>query len=288
MDLNPTSAQLTMYIEYLSQHLRSPQSVKNYLSAVNFIHRHFGLDCHAMQSHQVLNMLRAVNHTLRSPVIPTMPVSLPLLHNIIQACHQLGTWGLVVKCAFLFCFFGFLRQSNVAPRSPQLLDVTRDTLRTDVQASPRGLLLTLKWSKTHQGAHQPIYIPLPLIRGSSLCPTRAFHQMCTAFPSTSSTTPLLIYSSPTKLHTIVTSRMLSRQLHRILRTLQLPPSRYTLHSFRKGGATLCHSLGISVEKIKLHGTWTSDSVFTYITPSHNPHSDIPAAMSQAALAHIHQ
>jgi hypothetical protein len=281
LDINPSPSQLTLYIEYLSLNLRSAQSVRNYVSAVSLIHRQLGLDFSGMQTYPVTNMLRAVDRTLRSPILPKLPVTIPLLYKLISACQKLGTWGLVFKCAILFCFFVFLRQSNVAPRSLHLWDSTRDTLRSDVQATTHGLLLRLKWSKTHQGAHSPLYIPLPDIRGSPLCPTRAFQHMCRCFPTTTPTTPLLIYGSPGTSTAVVTSRMLADQLRILIIQLRLPPSRYTLHSLRQGGATFCHSLGIPVEQIKAHGTWKSDTVWTYINPTHSDRSIIPATMSQA-------
>ena len=142
VDINPSPAQLTLYIEYLSQNLRSAQSVRNYLSAINFIHKYLGLKCPSLQAYQVTTMLRAVNHTLRSPILPKLPITVPILYKLIDCCKQLGTWGLVLQCALLFCFFGFLRQSNVAPRSAQLFDPTRDTLRSDLQASCRVIAKT--------------------------------------------------------------------------------------------------------------------------------------------------
>ena len=283
-DLHPSPAQITWYIEYLSQNLRSAQSVRNYVSAISLIHKHLNLECASLQSHQVVTMLRAVNQTLRSPILPKLPITVQLLNKLVLCCHQLGTWGLVVQCALLFCFFGFLRQSNVAPRSPQLLDVTRDTLRSDVHVSPQGIRLKLKWSKTHQGAQHPIYIPLPRIQGSHLCPVRAFHLMCAAFPAQSSKTPLLVYSCTGPPTTVVTTGMLAAQLRRLIIKLRLPPTRYTLHSLRKGGATFCHSLGIPVEQIKAHGTWTTDTVWQYINPATSHTSLIPVTMSRAILS----
>jgi hypothetical protein len=201
-----------MYIEYLSQNLRSAQSVRNYLSAVNLIHKHLGLECPALQAYQVSMMLRAVNHTLRSPILPKLPITVAILYKLINCSQHLGTWGLVFQCALLFCFFGFLRQSNIAPRSLHLFDPTRDTLRSDVKSSSHGLLLRLKWSKTHQGAHPEIHIPLPRIQGSGLCPTRAFQRMCAVFPTTSPAMPLLVYGSLGQPATLVTTRMLAKQL----------------------------------------------------------------------------
>jgi hypothetical protein len=277
-DLNPSPQQVTWYLEYLSQNLRSSQTVKNYLSAIAFLHRQFGLECTALHSHQVTTMLRAIDHTLRSPIIQKLPITIPILVNIVHLCDQLGTWGLIMKCAVLFCFFGFLRQSNVAPRSPQLHDRTRDTMRSDVNITHHGLVLRLKWTKTHQRAHTPVFIRLPRISGSALCPTAAYQQMCVAWPTLSSRSPLLFYTNSCQPATVVTTRMLANQFRNFIHRLHLPPHTYTLHSLRKGGATLCHTLGLPIEQIKAHGTWSSDVVWTYIDPST---SAVSSAMSRA-------
>ena len=277
-DINPSPQQLTWYLEYLSQNLKSTQSVKNYLSAVGFLHRQLGLQCPALQSYQVSSMLRAIEHTLRPPIIQKLPVDVPMLFQLVRLCNQLGTWGLIVKCAILFCFFGFLRQSNVAPRSPQLLDCSRDTLRSDVRVNTQGLLVRLKWTKTHQGSHKPVFISLPRIEGSILCPTRAYTQMVAAIPTRSAASPLLYYNNKGQPPTIVTTRMLAHQFQQLLVRLKLPPHVYTLHSLRKGGATLCHTMGMPLDKIKSHGTWSSDAVWSYINPDT---TDISKAMLKA-------
>ena len=284
-DVHPSPAQLTLYLEYLCRYLRSAQSIKNYLSAVGFIHRELGLECVALHSHQVHNMLRAIDNTLRAPIVPRQPITIPILLKLVQLCQRLGTWGLVFKCAILFCFFGFLRQSNIAPRSPHLFDPSRDTLRADVKYSQHGLTVRLKWTKTRQGSQQPIFIPLPRIPGSPLCPTQAFRQMSTCFPSTSANTPLLIYRSPGQPVITVTSRMLSNQLRQLIHQLQLPQSTFTLHSLRKGGATYCHTIGVPLELIKSHGTWASDAVWSYLNPTLADKSIVSTTMSKAVLQH---
>ena len=283
--LHPSPAQLTLYLEYLAQNLRSSQSVKNYLSAVSYIHKQLGLECTALQSHQVITMIRAIDHTLRSPLLPTVPISLQVLYSLVTLCNQLGTWGLVCKCAFLFCFFGFLRQSNVAPRSPQLFDSSRDTCRSDVKSTQQGLSLRLKWTKTNQGAHHPHIIPLPRIQGSVLCPTTAFQDMCSAVPSISTNTPLLIHGHPP---VVVTTRLLAKQFKQLILRLRLNPATHTLHSLRKGGATLALSVGITVDQIKAHGTWSSSSVWTYLKPNQIQLSSITHAMAQAARSAHHK
>jgi hypothetical protein len=72
--------------------------------------------------------------------------------------------------------------------------------------------------------------------------------------------------------------MLATQFQKLVQQLKLPPNTYTLHSLRRGGATLCHEMGLPIEQIKSHGTWASDAVWTYINPST---SAISTAMSKA-------
>ena len=38
----------------------------------------------------------------------------------------------------------------------------------------------------------------------------------------------------------------------------------TLHSFRRGGSLLCYKEGASLPDVMLHGTWTTDAVWTYL------------------------
>jgi hypothetical protein len=277
-DINPSPTQLTMYLEYLAQHLKSPQSVKNYLSAVGLIHRQLGLQCTAMLSFPVITMLRAIQHTLRNPILPKLPVSVNMLLQMVQFCQHLGTWGRIMKCALLFSFFGFLRQSNVAPRSHQLFDTTRDTLRSDINVSSQGVTIRLKWTKTHQSSHTPVIIKLPCIQGSPLCPTNAYRLMCITFPTRGRNTPLLYYYPTVHHPAVVTTRMLA-QFRKFIQRLHLPQGRFTLHSLRKGGATLCHAHGVPVDQIKTHGTWASEAVWSYINPD-------TAAISMAMLKAI--
>ena len=45
----------------------------------------------------------------------------------------------------------------------------------------------------------------------------------------------------------------------------LDPKSYSLHSLRRGGATLAFQCGVSSLLIQRHGDWTSDAYLDYIT-----------------------
>jgi hypothetical protein len=103
--VNPTTRQLCLYIEFLAQRFSSPQSIRNYLSAISTLHKQRGSECHAMDSYQVHLMLRALHNTLRRPVHQRLPLPVTVLFDICRVCTTLGQWGLVLRCAVLFCFF---------------------------------------------------------------------------------------------------------------------------------------------------------------------------------------
>jgi hypothetical protein len=233
--INPLESTLTLYIEHLARKFQSPKSVHNYMSSVVLMHKYMGLDCPAAQSFSVRLMLRAIDRTMRHVPTLRLPVSVTILQHLCQLCDTLGTWGAVLKCAILLSFYGFFRQSNLAPLLPHQFDSTRHTTRGDVHQSATGLRVAVKWTKTLQPAMVPVYIPLPSIPGSSLCPLRAYRSMLHAVPSPSPRAPLLLLPSKSGLLTVVTIHQLTTGFNTLTSRLNLPSHRYTFHSLRRGG-----------------------------------------------------
>ena len=58
--------------------------------------------------------------------------------------------------------------------------------------------------------------------------------------------------------------MLRLHLKNILIDLNMDHTKFPFHTFRRSGAILAYNLDINMEEIKRHGTWRSDSVYTYI------------------------
>jgi hypothetical protein len=178
--LQPSQQDICLYLEFLARRFQSPQSVKNYLSAVTLYHKQQDIPCTSLSTFKVQCMIRSLDRTMHHVPNQKEPITLPILHQLCQLILHYGVWGEVLRYAFLFLFFAFLRQSNVAPRSRVDYDPTRHTRRSDVTLTPSGLIIAIKWTKTLQKRGYPVRIPLPRIPGSSLCPTRAFRtdSMC--------------------------------------------------------------------------------------------------------------
>jgi integrase len=283
--LQPSQQDICLYLEFLARRFKSPQSVKNYLSAVTLYHKQKDISCEALSTFKVQCMIRSLDRTMHHVPNQKEPISLTMLHQLSQLTLHYGVWGEVLRCAFLFMFFAFLRQSNIAPRSRADYDPTRHTRRSDVTFTPSGLILDIKWTKTIQKRGHPVRIPLPRIPGSILCPTRAFRTMQLHVPATRTNTPLLVMKNTEGHVVMVTTHNLQQGLCKLVTALGLPPSTYTLHSFRRGGATLAFGAGIPLDLIKGHGTWDSNAVWEYIRTPSDTQSTVPATLAATVLKH---
>jgi hypothetical protein len=205
-----------------------------------------------------------------------------ILHRLILSTFPLGIWGLVFRVAILLSYFGFLRQSNLAPRSSHLFDPSRHTRRRDITVSNLGLHIRLRWTKTLQAATQPQFIPVAAIPGSPLCPVAAYSAMVASVPVVSSKSPLLLTPTDTGDLQVVTIPMLAKQLRQLLHHIGIPPNKYSLHSLRRGGATACFQSGVPVDSIRGHGTWASDCVWSYLQSSVSLTATVPATLARLA------
>lgn len=227
-------------------------------------------------------MLRSLPLTMRHIPLQRQPLDPSTLLAICRVCDELGSKGTIYKCAFLLAFYGFLRQSNLAPNS-SVFDVTRHTSRDDVYFLPPGLIVYLKWTKSRQAPGPAAAVPLPAIPGHPLDPVRAYRNMLACAPTPRRQAPLLFYPSGR----LVTTRHLQTALRAILTALGFPAQLYSLHSLRRGGATTSVRAGADYLDVKRHGTWRSDSFWDYIA-SHVPESSPVAAALSEAISNVHR
>ena len=70
---------------------------------------------------------------------PTMSkiISIDMLQNIVALCDQ-KQFPPAFKALYLFCFFSFMRLSNILPHSAAQFDLTRHLTRGDVIFGQQG------------------------------------------------------------------------------------------------------------------------------------------------------
>jgi hypothetical protein len=195
-------------------------------------------------------------------------------------CDSAGSIGPALKVGYTFDFFGMLRQSNLAPGSANTFDPFRHTTRADIAVQDSGLVLTVKWSKTNQTMDKQHLLPLPSVKGHPADPLAAYQQLIASVPTQSAKQPLLSYNSSSRV-ALVTTYMLATSLKEFLGILGYDTGLYSLHSLRRGGATVSYSQGVDQLDIKRHGNWSSDCFWDYITSSFVAQSPVASALATA-------
>lgn len=277
-----------MYIEFLARSFVSAHSIRNYLSGVRLLHKYLGRSSPSLDSFDVDLMLRALDITLPHVPVRRLPITEPLLLAICELCDSQDILGKVLKCAVLFAYFGFLRQSNLAPASRRAFDPTRHTCRADVLEQPPGLVVVMKWSKTLQRrADRPHLVPLPSLPGHPLCPLTAYRDMIAAVPAVCqpARAPLLLLPGGGHSPRFLLLPQLRSAFNIILTALGCDVSAYSLHSLRRGGATAAFRAGVACIHVQRHGAWKSNAFWNYIVSDAVHKSPVAAGLAQAARAH---
>ena len=147
-------------------------------------------------------------------------------------------------------------------------DPSRHSSRQDLAVEAPGLQFTQKWAKNRQQQVQREdlpRIPPPHFQGDPLDPVQAYLDLQNHTPTAGECDPLLIVPTPAGGFYTLDQRKLRQEFHRALITCDLDPKHYTPHSLRRGGATLLHQQGASVQDIKRQGLWRSDAVNAYLS-----------------------
>ena len=77
----------------------------------------------------------------------------------------------------IYCYFSFLRLSNILPHTTAGFDVTRHLCVGDVIFSFTGTTIVVKWSKTIQDRISTATVVIPCLGNSPLCPVSAIRTM---------------------------------------------------------------------------------------------------------------
>lgn len=282
-DINPSVDTITLYVEYLAQRFQSYKSVTNYISGVRLLHKLLGIEAPSLQSFEVHLMLRATRLTMITPPQQKLPITPAILSQLCAACAKLGDFGIILKCAIIFSFFAFLRQSNLAPTKACAFNPRKHTCRGDIIQQERGLLIMLKWTKTIRAGSSPQLIPLPALpHCSPICPLAAYTGMLALVPTQGPNDPLLLLPPTTtdaNTPQVITTAQLAAGFGELINSVGLDRQAYSLHSLRRGGASAAYQQGVNAEDLKRHGTWQSEAMWGYISHSPTADSSVPTALA---------
>jgi integrase len=266
--INPTVDTVCTYIAFLATKLKPFKSVNNYIGAVRLLHKYLGEPAPALDAFDTQLTLRAVKLTSRHAPTQKLPISPHLLTEMCAICDTLDSpQGRAIKCALTLAYFSFLRQSNLAPPSPNEFDATRHMCRGDVIISQKGTMhILVKWAKNMQTMDKPLLLQIPTPHDPAVDPALAFKRMVADTPTRHPNHPLLQLPAPDG-YRIITVRDLRLALSVLLTECDKDPRLFSLHSLRRGGATAAFQQGADPIDIQRHGGWRSSAFYEYVRPT---------------------
>ena len=123
--------------------------------------------------------------------------------------------------------------------------------------------MLVRWSKVIQFKQRTLYVPIPKIEHSALCPLQAYHNALTLAPDTRPTDPAFITYISGK-ESPFTYTKFAVKLRTTLQNAGISPDNFSEHSFRRGGATFAMRSGVPLPLIECQGDWASDAYERYL------------------------
>ena len=127
-------------------------------------------------------------------------------------------------------------------------------------------MISVRWSKSIQYRQKTLQVPLPRIVASPFCPSTALLLVLCQLPEQKRILPLFCFPTPSGPKPLTHATFVNHLRH-CLTKLGVDPSKYSGHSFRRGGASFALQCGVPTEWIKLQGDWASDAYERYLSPA---------------------
>ena len=262
----PLSQQnLGRYIAFLSRRLTF-SSVRQYLNVVRLLHLEAGFNNPIDNNWYVSSILKGVKRVKGNTVSQKLPITMEILRGILTRLNLRLSLDRCFWAACLVAFFSFFRKSNLLIQSINLFDPSRHLCSSDAQFTEQGVVLTVRWSKVIQFWEKILRVPLPHIPNSVFCPSTSLLAMSLENPFSAVPSPLFQFKNGSNV-TALTQSTFTVKLRACLSDLGYPSSKYTGHSFRRGGASFGLHCGLPTDLIKLQGDWNSNAYERYLQPS---------------------
>ena len=262
---------LLAYLEYLSKCRLSDSHMANHMAAQRAFHIMQGLCTKAFQDQRISLYFKSLklNRQFAPKINPTLTVS--TLESVIAAAKTMQHQVTFVAL-YSFCFFSFLRLSNLLPHTPSKFDITRHLARGDIIFTSLRAIVIIKWSKNIQNRKDTCTIAIPNLGLLEICPVTALKTMFACFPGTDNDPLFRIYRKGAVFP--LTDSIACKHLKQISSMLEIQPP-LTFHALKRAASTWAFQHGVPLEHIQPHRTWKSDAAWAYLQSS--PSSSSPVA-----------
>ena len=235
------------------------------MSGVKLLHILMGHEYNFADDIHLRLLLRGVKrlhpHTPKraKPVVPALLVSIAGVMDTHCSLH-VATFA----CSLLL-FHTLARLGSVLPAS-QRSKLKTILLRKCVNFTSRGMLVSMRHTKTIQFGERCLHIPL-VARNAVTCPVKAYsaHLSSLGAGRKAGTVPAFLFRDLQGKIQWLTKSLFIRTFRSLALTAGDPdPAAYSGHSFRRGGASWAFQAGVPGEMIQIMGDWASDAYKRYL------------------------
>ena len=258
--LQVNTVTLLSFMEFCYQSGLSQANISNHMSAIRAMFIVHGLNTAPFKDQRLSLYIKSLK--INAEFTPTLSklISIEILQKIVEICSTLPH-PVVYKALHLFCFFFFMRLSNILQHSSAQFDIARHLIRGDIIFGQQICTVLIKWSQTMQGRRETTTINISALGSSDLCPMKVLKNMYTVIPA-SKNLPLFLVCRQGVLIPLADSAA-RKHLKSVSSLLHISPH-LTFHSFRRSATTWAFHNGVSLQEIMKHGTWSSSAVWRYI------------------------
>lgn len=253
---------LTLYAVFLARTFKAPQSIYNYISGIKTIMNMIDYPTTEFSSPTLNLTLKGISRLKQHKPKRAAPITPDILEKMYSVLDMSVPYNVVTWAVFLIAFFSMARKSNLVKTTGSKLK--HHVARKDIVIQQGVLIIKYKSSKTNQDGTRHHLVPLPSIPNSNLCPVNAYIKLTESVPEFSVDKPAFSYVKKNNKIVPYTYSDYMSSLKALCETIGLKSTKYSTHSFRRGGATWAFSRGASGELIKTHGDWKSIAYEKYL------------------------
>ncbi len=210
-------------------------------------------------------ILKGINRLLGRPPKRKLPITIELMEKMYKKLDMCQGDDIAFWAAATTAFFAMLRKSTLVPKSTAPADTAKALSVGDIKECSKGVLLSIRHTKTLQSHDRVLRVPVPLVPTRSVCPTTAIRVMQAqpGYPVNNPQAPLFTFIKDGR-PVPLTHSAFTTALRHVLDLCGVESENYSGHSFRRGGATYAFKRGITPLLIKAQGDWKSECYQAYV------------------------
>ena len=289
--------QLTLYVTWLAMtgRVTSADSLRQYVSAVNTLHRTMGLSCPTPSQYGPLQqVITGFRRLAQRPTKKSLPVTPPILTNLLGSrphhplCAVQAKFLTVLRSFTLLLFQTMVRSSNMVPPNRSKIDLEMILTWDKIRRVQSGVVITIVKSKTIQYGERIQQIPLAASMTSQVCPVVTLDCLATMYgrENCGPGTPVFRLPNSTGGWAVMTKADYIPFFRARLRQMGLDESLYSLHGFRHGAIQECMLVEKNMGLVKLTSDHASDAILAYSQVPPERRMDISAKINANLGGHM--